>query len=152
MIDIIRTSSDHHDFVRLVGSLDAELAQRDGEDHAFYSQFNTVDTIRHVVVAYENGVPVGCGAIKEHSPGTMEIKRMYVPPGHRKKGIATKILSALELWAVELSCTTCILETGKRQPEALALYKGSGYTVIPNYGQYAGMDNSVCFTKNIKGR
>jgi putative acetyltransferase len=149
MIDLIRTDSDNPDFIALVKLLDADLAQRDGEDHSFYAQFNKIDRIRHVVLAYENGRPLGCGAIKEFAPGAMEVKRMYTLPESRSKGIATKILSALESWAAELSYTRCVLETGKRQPEAIALYKKSGYRVIANYGQYAGVENSVCFEKEI---
>ncbi len=147
MITIVRASSDHKDFVDLVRFLDAELAKRDGDDHAFYAQFNTIDRIKYVVVAYENATPVGCGAIKEYDAKTMEIKRMYVPPENRNKGIASKILSALEHWAMELSYTRCILETGKKQPEAIALYRKSGYQRVQNYGQYANVDNSVCFEK-----
>ena len=56
----------------------------------------------------------------------------------------------LEKWARELSCTRCILETGKRQPEAIGLYKRNGYRLIPNYGQYAAVENSVCFEKELK--
>jgi putative acetyltransferase len=80
----------------------------------------------------------------------MEIKRMFVPPEGRKKGIATKILSKLENWARELSYARCILEAGKGQPEAIGFYKKNGYKVIPNYGQYAEVENSVCFEKKLK--
>jgi GNAT superfamily N-acetyltransferase len=59
------------------------------------------------------------------------------------------ILAELEKWAGELSCTKCILETGKRQPDAIGLYKKNGYKPVPNYGQYAGVENSVCFEKVI---
>jgi putative acetyltransferase len=147
MIKILRTNSDNLDFIELVKHLDADLAIRDGEDHLFYSQFNTLAKIKHVVLAYSGDVPVGCGAIKEYSPDSMEVKRMYVSPASRKKGIATMILGELENWAAELSYENCILETGKKQPEAIELYKKNGYTIIPNYGQYAGVENSVCFEK-----
>ena len=149
MIHLLRTDAEHPDFTALVKRLDADLAQRDGEDHAFYAQFNKVDTIKYAVVAYENTTPVGCGAIKAYSPDAMEVKRMYVSPEHRGKGIATTILSELENWAGELAYTRCVLETGKKQPEAIELYKKAGYRVIPNYGQYAGVDNSVCFEKAV---
>ena len=149
MIQIIRTDSENHDFVDLVKPLDADLAQRDGDDHAFYAQFNTIDRIKHVVLAYEDGIPMGCGAIKEYAPETAEIKRMYVPPEGRKKGIASAVLSELEKWAAELSYRHCILETGKRQPEAIGLYRKNGYAMIPNYGQYADTENSVCFAKEL---
>ncbi len=150
MINIVRTNSDNPDFVQLVKLLDADLAKRDGEDHSFYAQFNKIDTLKYVVVAYENEIPRGCGAIKEYGTNTMEIKRMFVSPESRKKGIATRLLSSLEQWASELSCSKCVLETGKRQPEAIALYSKNGYTLIPNYGQYANAENSLCFEKEIK--
>jgi putative acetyltransferase len=150
MRSILRTNSDNPDFISLVKLLDAELAERDGEDHPFYAQFNKIDKIKYVVVAYANKTPVSCGAIKEYSPDTMEVKRMYSLPESRGKGIATKVLIELEKWAKELSFEKCILETGKKQPEAIALYKKNGYKLIPNFGQYAGVDNSVCFEKEMK--
>lgn len=149
MINTIRTDSGNEDFAALVGQLDADLAQRDGSDHSFYAQFNKVNEIKYAVVAYENGIPVGCGAMKEYSPDAIEIKRMYTLPASRGKGIASIVLYELELWAAELSYKKCLLETGKRQPEAITLYKKNGYTIIPNYGQYAGVENSVCFEKEI---
>ena len=150
MIRIIRTNSDNQDFVQLVKHLDADLAERDGKDHSFYAQFNKIDQIKHVVLAYEDSKPVGCGAIKEYASDTMEIKRMYTSPDSRGKGIASRVLLELESWASELSYGKCILETGKKQPEAIGLYKKNGYKVIPNYGQYAEVDNSLCFEKYLK--
>jgi putative acetyltransferase len=150
MIKTIRTNSDNPDFIELVKLLDADLAIRDGEDNVFYSQFNKIDNIRYVVVAYNSEKPVGCGAIKEQASKTMEVKRMFVSPGSRNKGIASIILSELENWARELSYSKCVLETGKRQPEAIGLYKKNGYKLITNYGQYAGVGNSVCFEKELK--
>jgi putative acetyltransferase len=152
MISLLRTNSDDQDFIELVKSLDAELAERDGKDHLFYAQFNKIDKIKFVVVAYENGKPVACGAIKEFSSEIMEVKRMFTSPESRGKGIAGEILGELEMWASELSYKKCILETGKKQPEAITLYKKNGYQIIPNYGQYAGIENSVCFEKNLKDR
>ena len=77
----------------------------------------------------------------------MEVKRMFTLPESRGKGIATKVLNELENWASELGYAKCMLETGKRQPEAVRLYQKNGYKQIPNYGQYINMDNSVCFEK-----
>ena len=149
MIHIIRTNSDNADFIILVKFLDEDLAIRDGEDHSFYAQYNKIDKIKYVVVAYENDHPVACGAIKEFDQNTMEVKRMYTLPVWRGKGIASDVLRELESWAAELSYKKCILETGKKQPEAIALYKKNGYGIIPNYGQYTGVDNSLCFEKII---
>lgn len=150
MIILTRTDSSNKDFISLVKNLDADLAIRDGSEHSFYAQFNKIDKIRYVVIAYEDNKPVSCGAIKEFEPKIMEVKRMYTLPEYRGKGIAGKVLSELEKWATELSCKKCVLETGKRQPEAIALYTRCGYNIIPNYGQYAGKENSVCFEKEIR--
>jgi len=147
MITLLKTNSKNKDFQNLVAQLDVDLAKRDGEDHAFYDQFNKITAIKYALVAYENDIAVGCGAIKEIVSGAMEIKRMYVPPKHRGKGIATQILLGLEQWAKDLSYKKCVLETGKRQPEAIELYKKKGYRIIENYGQYIGIENSVCFEK-----
>ena len=152
MIQIIRTDSENQDFIELVKYLDIELAERDGEDHPYYAQFNKIDKIKFVVIAYENEKPVGCGAIKEYEPHTMEIKRMYVSPEKRGLGIANKILSELENWAAELAFKKCILETGKKQPEAIRLYEKNGYNIIPNYGPYVQVENSLCFEKEINSK
>jgi putative acetyltransferase len=149
MINIIKTDSNNPDFIALVKLLDAYLAVTDGDEHAFYDQFNKIQSIRNVVVYYDNQKPVGCGAIKEFASDTMEVKRMFVLPDHRGKGMAGKILEELETWAAQLGYSRCILETGKRQTEAVALYRKSGYTVIPNYGQYIGVENSICFEKKL---
>jgi GNAT superfamily N-acetyltransferase len=149
MIKLVRTNSENRDFITLVKLLDADLAIVDGKDHVFYSQFNKIDNIRYVIVAYDDERAAGCGAIKEFGRDAMEVKRMYVSPQNRKKGIASMILSELEKWASELSASKCILETGKRQYEAVGLYKKSGYQLIPNYGQYAGVENSLCFEKDL---
>jgi len=148
---LLRTDSNNADFIALVKHLDADLAIRDGDDHPFYDQFNKIDSIEHTVVAYdENRRAVGCGAIKQFETGTMEVKRMFVPVEQRGKGIAKEILSELEIWAKELGNRKCILETGIKQPEAISLYKKSGYNFMDNYGQYEGVENSVCFEKLLK--
>jgi putative acetyltransferase len=149
MIQLVRTDSSNKDFTNLVTLLDADLATRDGQEHSFYAQFNKIDKINHVVIAFENQTAIACGAMKEHKPGSMEIKRMYTLPEARGKGIATKILVELEKWASELGHSSCLLETGKRQPEAIALYQKNNYVLIPNYGQYEGIENSVCFEKQL---
>ncbi len=148
---LIRTESKDPDFLRLVELLDADLAERDGEDHAFYSLYNGLDHIRHAVLCFTTeGQAVGCGAMKQVAPGTMEVKRMYVLPGHRGTGIATKVLRELENWAVDLNMTRIILETGKRQPEAIRLYEKNGYLRTENFEPYVGVENSVCFEKQLR--
>jgi len=149
MIRLIRADSTSNDFRELVAALDIDLAIRDGADHSFFAQFNKIDLIKHVVIAYDGDVPVGCGAIKEYAAGTMEVKRMYVLPEQRGQGIASLVLKELEEWTKGLGYTRCILETGYKQPEAIQLYKKNAYTVIPNYGQYAGVESSVCFERAL---
>jgi len=149
MINIVRTDSDNKDFITLVKQLDNFLAELDGEEHAFYNSLNKIDKIKHVVVVYDNDKPVACGAMREFSKTAMEVKRMYTLPEWRGKGLASIVLKELENWAAELSYQKCVLETGKRQPEAIGLYKKSGYQIIRNYGKYINVENSVCFEKAI---
>ena len=149
MINLLRTDSDNADFRELVSLLDADLRIRDGAEHSFYAQFNKLDKIRRVVVAYEDGKAIGGGAFKEYEAGAAEIKRMFVRPENRGRRVAAEILAELEKWAKELNFSACVLETGLKQPEAVALYRKSGYATIPNYGQYAGVENSVCMRKFI---
>ena len=120
MITTKRTNSVNNDFQTLVKELDADLKTRDGEEHDFYHQFNKTDMIQHTVVAYDGDQAIGCGAVKEYSPETMEV-------GYKK----------------------CVLETGKKQPEAIELYKKNRYKIVPNYGQYENVENSVCFEKEL---
>jgi GNAT superfamily N-acetyltransferase len=150
MIKIVRTDSENNDFKKLVQLLDAELADRDGDEHSFYDQFNSIEGLKYVVVLFEHHLPVGCGAIKPLDTNTMEVKRMFTISNYRGKGLATRVLSELEIWAEEMDYTTCLLETGKRQPEAISLYIKNGYGPIANYGQYQGVENSVCFMKSLR--
>ncbi|MES2419023.1 MAG: GNAT family N-acetyltransferase [Bacteroidota bacterium] len=147
MLSLLRTSSAHPDFIALVKLLDADLATRDGADHSFYAQFNKIDQLQTVIVAYNDKEAIGCGAFKPFEADKVEIKRMYVKEEARNKKVASQVLSALELWAKELGYFTYILETGIRQPEAIALYHKMGYHIIPNYAQYADVSTSVCFQK-----
>jgi putative acetyltransferase len=145
---LIRTTSDNPDFKFLTEMFDAYLVDIDGDEKDFFAQYNQI-ALQNVVVCYEGTVPVGCGALKEYDSKTGEIKRMFVHPEHRNKGIANTILSELETWAKELHFTTCMLETSFKLEKAIALYKKFGYQVIPNYGQYIGVESSVCMRKNI---
>lgn len=149
MLKIIRTHISNVDFIALVSQLDSYLKTTDGDEHDFYNQFNSIKNLKHVVVAYLNKKPVGCGAFKPFEPSKVEIKRMYTLPEERGKGIATSILKELELWASQLGYSATILETGKRQIEAVNFYKKCGYKTIPKYGQYKDMENSLCFEKTV---
>ncbi len=149
MIKIVRTDSKNKDFIALVDHLNDYLKIVDGEDHDFYHQYNGIEILKHVVVAYKNQKPVGCGAFKKYNENSVEIKRMFTRVDARGEGIAGKILTELEKWAKEEGYSTCVLETGKRQIEAMSFYKKMKYTIIPNYGQYKDIENSLCFNKNL---
>ena len=144
-----RTNSDDAGFQSLVVLLDQDLAIRDGDDHSFYDQFNKIANIKHVIVCYENETPIACGAFKRYEPGVAEIKRMFVLPQYRGHRLGAKVLNELELWALEDGYGACILETGNKQPEAIALYTRCGYHITENYGQYENVANSVCMKKQI---
>ncbi|NVO85386.1 GNAT family N-acetyltransferase [Hymenobacter sp. P5252] len=150
MLRLLRTDSDNLDFLRLVRLLDADLAVRDGAEHAFYAQLNraAMAHLRHAVVAYQHDEPVACGAFKEYAPDLVEIKRIFVQPAFRGLGAARAVLAELEQWASELAYAGYVLETGQSQPEAIRLYESSGYQRTPNFGPYAGVANSVCLRKN----
>ena len=149
MLNLVRTDYLNSDFQELVKLLDADLKIRDGEDHDFYHQFNKIDKLQHVVVAYKGYIAVGCGAFKEYDQNAVEIKRMYVLPEFRGHGIALEILKELEDWVKEIGFKECVLETGKMQPEAIRLYQKAGYDIIENYGQYSGVENSICMKKEL---
>ncbi len=149
MIQLIRSNSSHPDFIKMVTLLNKYLEIIDGDQHEFYHQYNGVESLNHVVLAYSDNTIVGCGAFKPYNDAEVEIKRMFVDPELRGKKIGTKVLMALETWAQELKYKSIVLETGKRMVDAIALYKKNGYLPIENYGPYVGVDNSVCFRKRL---
>lgn len=138
----------HPDFIALTQALDNELNDRYGKAQVAYITHNKIDPIPTAMVAYKDDTPVACGCFKELDTG-VEIKRMFVTPEFRGQGLAAELLKALETWARELGHPHACLETGKKQPEAIRLYQKAGYTLIPNYGPYKGMDNSVCMKKEL---
>ncbi|NND51366.1 MAG: GNAT family N-acetyltransferase [Flavobacteriaceae bacterium] len=148
MVDIIRTNSQNPEFRDLVRSLNSDLAKRDGPDHPL-AQFNTIDNLNYVLLAFINGSAIGCGAISEYDLNTMEIKRMYVSPEVRGRKIGVKILSELENWSRELGGTKCILFMGSKQPEASRLYENNGYRLIQKYGKLKDIHDSICLEKEL---
>ena len=149
---LMKADASSDDFQTLVTFLDAELEVRDGDEHPFNALFNNLGNIKNVLVAYVDSHAVGCGAFRKFNEDTVEIKRMFVRPEYRGRGIASVVLNGLEEWAREGGFQKCILETGYNQPEAIALYKKSGYQVIPNYGPYENIANSICFEKILLGK
>jgi putative acetyltransferase len=149
-LKIVRTTSANIDFKALVAELDAHLAELYGAEQPFYSKHNNIDAINNVIVAYDNnGFAIGCGGIKAYTNTIMEIKRMFVKPDYRGKGIASTILTALENWAMELGYASTVLETLKIKASVISMYAKNGYYVIPNYGQYQQTESSVCMQKKL---
>lgn len=145
-MQLIRTNSENPDFKKLSALFDDYLVDIDGEEKDFFAFYNNVQ-LDTVLVVYENSEVVGCGAFKKFDNNTAEIKRMFVHATHRNKGIARFILNELEFWANDLGFTSYILETSPKLTSAIALYEKTGYQFIPNYGQYIGVENSVCMKK-----
>ncbi len=148
-IKLTRTNSNDSDFENLVYQLDNDLAIKNGDKNDFFAAFNKIDKINHVVLAYCDGLAVGCGAFKAYENNCVEIKRMFVLNNKRGNGIAGMILSELQLWSKELGYKKCVLETGDKMQEAISLYKKHGCSIIPNYGQYKHIESSVCFEKEL---
>jgi putative acetyltransferase len=150
MFTTIQTNFTNLDFIKLTNKLDEYLTIVDGEEHDFYVQYNRADNMENVVVCYGNDTPIGCGAFKPYNATTIEIKRMYVVPNMRSKGVAAIVLKALESWAASLGYNSIVLETGATMLDALKLYEKHSYVKTENYGQYIGVANSVCFEKALK--
>jgi len=144
-----RTDTNDNDFKNLVILLDADLAVRNGDLHAIYTPHNILDHLDTVIIAYNDDLSAGCGCFKKFDVHTVEIKRMFVKPEQRGKGIAFKVLAQLELWAKEKGYLHTVLETGQTNPEALGLYRKNGYKVIDNYGPYIGLKSSICLRKTL---
>jgi GNAT superfamily N-acetyltransferase len=152
MLKIIRTDSKNNDFIGLVELLDRDIAERDKTAHGRFGEFNTIEKLNHVVVVYDEYLPVGCGAIKKFDNCSSEVKRMYVREEYRGKNFASKILQELEAWSKEMQFERCVLQTSHQHPEAIRFYKKNGYSSMDNYGVYASISDSLCFEKHIKSK
>ena len=148
--ELLRTTSEHPHFRQMVNALDEDLSVRNGETQNLYHQYNKIDHINHAVVVYIENKPVGCGCFKRFDDETVEMKRMFVLREMRGKQLAAALLQELEKWAVAEGFTKAVLETGVRQVEAIRLYSVAGYLRTENYGQYIGMEDSLCYRKELK--
>ena len=140
-------TSDDTQFIELISALDGELNEKYGTQQKQYNEFNKLDYNSNVMIALDNGSPVGCGCFKVIDSETVEVKRMFVKLAYRGTGVAKSILLALHQLAIEKGFKKSVLETGIKQPEAIAFYVKNGYSKIENYGQYVGHTNSVCMMK-----
>jgi len=136
----------------LIRALNAELSQRYPEEGANHFRLDAEEIAPGsgaLFVAYIDDQAIGCGAVRAIEYGAAEIKRMYVSPEMRGRGVGKTILAALEKEALSLGATRLVLETGSRQPEALALYQRAGFNLIPAFGEYVGCVLSVCLEKRL---
>jgi putative acetyltransferase len=136
----------------LILALNEELSRRYPEPGANHFRLD-IDEVAPgrgaFFVAYAGDRAVGCGAIRRLDADTAEIKRMYVAPGMRGRGVGRVVLAALEEEARRLGASRIVLETGERQREALTLYSAAGFSRIPAFGEYVGWPLSVCMAKNL---
>ena len=140
------------DAVRLIAALDDDLDERYPEFAVnFFSLTPAEVEPGHgaFVLAYVDGVAVGCGAVRSLGGGDAEIKRMYVAPGNRRLGVGRAVLDALFAEATALGASRVVLETGVRLPGALALYRRAGFEVIPCFGEYAEAPLSLCMARGL---
>ncbi len=137
------------DAVRLVARLDDELRRRYGDVQAPFTAANALADHTTFLIAYVGGRPVACGAFRPMDAVAAEVKRMFVEPDCRGRGLARRILNELEERARQAGYSVTRLETGVYQPEAIRLYERAGYRRIANYGVYAGNPDSVCFEKAL---
>ncbi len=127
-----------------------ELTVRYGTPDSEPGPAPTGDDILVFLVAYRDGVAVGCGGLRSIDEEHGEIKRMYVVPEQRGTGVSTAVLRALEGEAVARGWTRLVLETGEEQPDAIRFYTREGYRPIPLFGYYVGSELSLCFAKDLR--
>jgi putative acetyltransferase len=135
----------------LIGALNAELSAAYSEPGANHFRLDPDEVAPGqgaFLVLYRHGAPAGCGAVRRLDADTAELKRMYVVPSARGTGLGRQLVAALEREARDLGVRRLVLETGIRQAAALALYRSTGFTPVPLYGEYClSPDTSICLGK-----
>lgn len=151
-MDYVRTDGKNEDFIENCRLLDMDLDRRVGKQikREKYEKFNQLDEIREAIVVYDHGRAVGGGAIRRYDDENVELKRVFVHNEYQGQGIGSRLVSLLIEWAAELGYRRMILETGELLAESCAVYKKLGFAVIPNYGPYADMPESLCMAKTIR--
>lgn len=146
-----RTDGRNKDFIENCRLLDIDLDRRVGRiiKRDKYKKFNGLDEIRHAIVVYQGDMPVGGGAIRRYDGENIELKRVFVHTEYQGQGIGSRLVSLLIDWAVELGYKRMILETGELLAESCAVYGKLGFKIIPNYGPYVNMPESLCMAKDL---
>lgn len=153
-MEFIRTDGKNKDFIENCRLLDIDLDERVGKKikRDKYKKYNQLDEISEAIVVYEDNMAVGGGAIRKYDDENIELKRVFVHTEYQGKGIGSKLVSLLIEWAVELGYKRMILETGELLAESCAVYKKLGFEIIPNYGPYVNMPESLCMAKDLKDK
>lgn len=153
MTEFVRTDGKNEDFIENCRLLDMDLDRRVGRQikREKYQKFNQLDEIQEAIVVYEDQKPAGGGAIRKYDDNTAELKRVFVHNEYQGRGIGSRLVSLLMEWAAELGYQRMILETGELLAESCAVYKKLGFEVIPNYGPYADMPESLCMARDLNG-
>ena len=151
-LEVRRVGIDSEVAARLIRALNAELDSLYPEEGANHFRLDVEETAPGrgaFLVAFVGGHPVGCGAVRRLGAGTAELKRMYVDPETRGRGVGHAILNALESEARALDAERLVLEAGDRQLEAMSLYRRCGFRPIPPFGEYVDSPLSVCMEKRL---
>ncbi|MBP2651916.1 MAG: GCN5-related N-acetyltransferase [Firmicutes bacterium] len=148
-MNFIYTNGCNQDFIKLCRLLDDYLNEIAGgeKNRAQYIQYNTLEDIHDVVLAYADNVPIGCASFKFYEAGAAEVKRVFVKKNFRGTGIAKQLMSLLEKRALTKGFCKLLLESGAPLVEAMGLYQQIGYSVIEKYGQYKDLQESICLQK-----
>jgi len=147
----VYTDECNKDFILLCHLLDAFLNELvGGEEHrSEYIQYNTLNDIHDIIVAYDGNIPVGCASFKHYEDGIAEVKRVFVKNTHRGQGVSKHLMTQLEEKAKEKGYSKFVLECGEPLETAMSLYRSIGFRTIPNYGPYINMQESVCMEKAL---
>lgn len=150
-MNFVRTDGNNRDFVENCRLLDADLDRRVGKIIARepYKKYNLLDEIQEAIVVYDGQKADGGGAIRRYDDENVELKRVFIHSEYQGQGLGSRLVSLLMEWAAELGYKRMILETGERLVESCAVYKKLGFRVIPNYGPYVQMTQSLCMAKEL---
>ncbi len=145
------TNGRNSDFISLCHSLDSFLNEVVGgeEKRAKYVPYNSLDDINDVIVVYDGGNAIGCASFKKYNAECAEVKRVFIKKEYRNQGLSRALMKKLEGVAKNQGYTSLILESGELLVSAMSLYRHIGYVVIPNYGQYKDMADSICMKKKL---
>ena len=151
-MEFIRTDGKNKDVIDYFMLLDMDLDIRVGRliKREKYQKYNQLDEIQEAIVVYEDGKAVGGGAIRRYDDETVELKRVFVHNEYQGQGIGSRLVCMLMEWSMELGYQRMILETGELLVESCAVYKKLGFKVIPNYGPYVDMPESLCMARDLR--